>query len=126
MVCVCALSDSYQSKVSDSTGRPEETRTAERDAVQRRKRPKPRKPYDLDSEGEETSDESSSEKVCLRARARRLSGSDGWMIIKDSVVFSFTRLGLLVPVEGKLLCVWGRTACGCVMVWGAHTFGCIV
>lgn len=61
---MCALSDSYQGKVSDSTSRPEVTRAAERDAGQRRKRPKRRKPYDLDSEGEETSDESSSEKVC--------------------------------------------------------------
>ncbi|XP_047656549.1 histone-lysine N-methyltransferase SETD1A isoform X2 [Tachysurus fulvidraco] len=54
--------DSYQGKGSDRPSRPEETRAAERDSVQRRKRRKPRKAYDLDSEGEETSDESSSEK----------------------------------------------------------------
>lgn len=72
---VCVLSDSYQGKVSDSVSRPEETRAAERDAVQRRKRPKPRKPYDLDSEGEETSDESSSEKV------KRERGVRKWWII---------------------------------------------
>ncbi|XP_062840971.1 histone-lysine N-methyltransferase SETD1A [Trichomycterus rosablanca] len=54
--------DSYQGKDADGVSRPEENRVAEREAAKRRKRPKPRKPYDLDSEGEETSDESSSGK----------------------------------------------------------------
>lgn len=38
---------------------------ADRRAARRRSRAKARKPYDLDSEGEETSDGSSSEKVGL-------------------------------------------------------------
>lgn len=77
-MCVSLLlSDSYQGKVSDGASRPEETRAAERDAVQRRKRPKRRKPYDLDSEGEETSDESSSEKVCVCVRDVWLGATDG-------------------------------------------------
>ncbi|XP_051988257.1 histone-lysine N-methyltransferase SETD1A isoform X1 [Xyrauchen texanus] len=55
--------DSYQGKSADSaSGRTEERRTADRQAARRRNRAKPRKPYDLDSEGEETSDGSSSEK----------------------------------------------------------------
>lgn len=34
----------------------------------RKKKPRSRKPWELGSEGEETSDGSSSEKVCLRVR----------------------------------------------------------
>uniref|UniRef100_A0A8C1P886 SET domain containing 1A, histone lysine methyltransferase n=1 Tax=Cyprinus carpio TaxID=7962 RepID=A0A8C1P886_CYPCA len=58
--------DSYQGKSADTAaGRTEERRVAERRAARRRSRAKARKPYDLDSEGEETSDGSSSEKVGL-------------------------------------------------------------
>ncbi|XP_026064221.1 histone-lysine N-methyltransferase SETD1B isoform X1 [Carassius auratus] len=55
--------DSYQGKSADTAaGRTEERRVADRRAARRRSRTKARKPYDLDSEGEETSDGSSSEK----------------------------------------------------------------
>lgn len=61
-----SLSDSYQGKSADTAaGRTEERRVADRGAARRRSRAKARKPYDLDSEGEETSDGSSSEKVGL-------------------------------------------------------------
>lgn len=92
----CVLSDSYQGKVSDSVSRPEETRAAERDAVQRRKRPKPRKPYDLDSEGEETSDESSSEKV----KRERLCPE-----VMESLIIDY-------------ICFYSN-----LLSWGALTFG---
>ncbi|XP_016343294.1 histone-lysine N-methyltransferase SETD1B-like [Sinocyclocheilus anshuiensis] len=55
--------DSYQGKSADTSARrTEERRVADRGAARRRSRAKARKPYDLDSEGEETSDGSSSEK----------------------------------------------------------------
>lgn len=61
-----SFSDSYQGKSADTAaGRTEERRVADRGAARRRSRAKARKPYDLDSEGEETSDGSSSEKVNL-------------------------------------------------------------
>lgn len=40
-------------------------RGAERDNKRRKKKPRTRKPWELGSEGEETSDGSSTEKVCI-------------------------------------------------------------
>lgn len=40
-------------------------RGAERDNKRRKKKPRSRKPWELGSEGEETSDGSSTEKVCI-------------------------------------------------------------
>lgn len=40
-------------------------RGAERDNKRRKKKPRSRKPWELGSEGEETSDGSSTEKVCF-------------------------------------------------------------
>lgn len=58
--------DSYQGKVADSAGSrgDGDGRGSERDGSRRRKkRTKSRKGFDLDSEGEETSEASSSDKV---------------------------------------------------------------
>lgn len=66
-ICLLYITLKRLSRFSAAEGRmPEADRHgAERDNKRRKKKPRSRKPWELGSEGEETSDGSSSEKVCV-------------------------------------------------------------
>lgn len=60
--------DSYHDKGLEGRMADGEGHRAERDSRRRKKKTRSRKPWDLDSEGEETSDGSSSDKVCVHVQ----------------------------------------------------------